>query len=87
MTEAKMPAIGEEWLTTDDAARLSGYTEAYMRQLALRKRVKAFKVGRDWLLNRAELLDYARAMKALGDAKHNPWREDREDLAIAGRGR
>lgn len=81
------PAIGEEWLTTEDAARVSGYSQAYMRQLAHRGKVTALKAGRDWLLERGALLEYKRRMEVLGDNKHNPWKEDREDLAIAGRGR
>lgn len=87
MTEVQKLAIGEEWLTTEDAARVSGYSQAYMRQLAQRGEVTAIKAGRDWLLERAALLEYARRMEVLGDKKHNPWKEDREDLAIAGRGR
>ncbi|MFP4394727.1 MAG: helix-turn-helix domain-containing protein [Anaerolineales bacterium] len=74
--------IGTEWLTTEDAAQLTGHTQEYMRQLALRDRVRAVKAGRDWLLNRASLLAFVRKMQALGSEKHNPWREDLE-----GRGR
>lgn len=80
------PGIGEEWLTTEQAAALTGYSQAYMRQLA-GKRVTAIKAGRDWLLQRASLLEFAAQMAALGTDKHNPWKEDREDLALAGRGR
>ncbi len=81
------PKIGEDWLTTEDAARLSGYTSAYMRQLAQRGRVSAIKAGRDWLINREALLEYTRGMEAMGTEKHNPWKDDREDLALSGRGR
>lgn len=87
MAKVQKPAIGEEWLTTEDAARVSGYSQAYMRQLAQRGEVTALKAGRDWLLERGALLEYKRRMEALGDGKHNPWKEDREDLAVAGRGR
>lgn len=87
MAKVEKPGIGEDWLTTNDAAALTGYTQAYMRQLAQRGGVTAIKAGRDWLLERAALLEYARRMEVLGDNKHNPWKEDREDLAIAGRGR
>ena len=87
MATVEKPEIGEEWLTTEDAARVSGYSQAYMRQLAQRGEVTAIKAGRDWLLERAALLEYKRRMEALGDNKHNPWKEDREDLAVAGRGR
>ena len=87
MTEAKIQGIGDDWLTTNDAAAASGYTADYMRQVALRGLVLAVKVGRDWLLNRAALLEYTQRMDTLGNDKHNPWKEDREDLARAGRGR
>jgi len=87
MAKVEKPGIGEEWLTTEDAARVSGYSQAYMRQLAQRGEVTAIKAGRDWLLERGALLEYKQRMEALGDNKHNPWKEDREDLAIAGRGR
>lgn len=67
--------MDKEWVTTDQAARLSGYSTAYMRQLAQRGRVTAIKVGRDWLINRAELLQFAREMEALGLEKHSPKRK------------
>ena len=73
MTE--IPGIGDEWVTTEEAARLSGYSQAYMRQLAQRGRVPARKVGRDWLLNRVALLRYTREMEALGNEKHSPTRK------------
>lgn len=87
MAKVEKPGIGEDWLTTNDAAALTGYTQAYMRQLALRGLIPAVKAGRDWLLERKALVEFAQRMQALGDSKHNPWKEDREDLAAAGRGR
>jgi len=66
----------EGWITTREAAALTGYTTAYIRQLAIRGRVEAQKVGRDWLISRESLLAYKRKMDALGPQKHNPWRED-----------
>lgn len=76
--------IGEEWLTTEQAAELTGYSQSYMRKLALGDKVTALKAGRDWLLNRAALLEFTRKMEALGSAKHDPWRPD---LEAGGRGR
>ena len=37
--------------------------------------LKARKIGRDWLVNRESLLAHKREMDALGDQRHNPWRE------------
>jgi excisionase family DNA binding protein len=78
--------VTEGWVSTREAAELTGYTTAYMRQLANRKRIEAQKVGRDWLIERASLLAFKREMDALGDSKHNPqapWRDDQD----RGRGR
>jgi len=74
----------QEWITTGAAQELTGYSQAYMRQLALRHRVEARKVGRDWLLNRASLIEYKQTMEQLGKQKYSPWRSD---LAAERRGR
>jgi excisionase family DNA binding protein len=74
----------ENWLTTSQAKKLTGYTAIYLRRLANRKQVEARKIGRDWLINQESLLTYKAQMDALGPQRHNPWRED---LARQGRGR
>ncbi len=76
--------VMEGWVTTAEAAALTGYTAAYMRQLAIREYIEARKVGRDWLVNLESLLEYKARMERLGTAKHNPWRDD---LAEERRGR
>ena len=54
------------WITTDEAQTLSGNNRAYVRWLANHGRVKAHKVGRDWLINQESLLTYIAEMKSLG---------------------
>jgi excisionase family DNA binding protein len=76
--------IAEGWINTEQAEALTGYASAYLRRLANRGRVEAHKVGRDWLINQESLLAYKARMDALGNQRHNPWRED---LAKCGRGR
>jgi len=76
--------IAEGWIGMAEAAELSGYSPAYVRQLANRGRVEARKVGRDWLIERGSLEAYKARMDELGAEKHNPWRGD---LAEQGRGR
>jgi len=76
--------IAQGWADTREAATVTGYTAAYVRQLIRRGRIEARKVGRDWLVNLADLLKYKRAMADLGDDKHNPYRDD---LQAEGRGR
>jgi excisionase family DNA binding protein len=63
-----------EWITTAEAAELTGYASAYFRQLIKRGRLQAKKRGRDWFLKRAEVLAYAEEMKQLGRTKYDPWR-------------
>jgi excisionase family DNA binding protein len=66
----------EGWVTTRQAADLSGYTVVYIRRLIKRGRVEAIKTGRDWLINHSSLLAHKARMDVLGPQKHNPWRED-----------
>jgi excisionase family DNA binding protein len=64
----------KEWITTSEAAKLTGYASAYFRQLIKRGRLQAQKHGRDWFLDRAEVLAYAEKMERLGSKKYDPWR-------------
>jgi excisionase family DNA binding protein len=63
-----------EWITTKEAAKLTGYTAAYFRQLIARGRLSGQKIGRDWVLNKSDVLAYAEKMKQLGSEKYNPWK-------------
>jgi len=86
MTE-RQRVIEQGWVSTQEAAEKTGYSAAYLRQLARRGAVPSVRVGRDWFVLLAAALEYRRVMDALGSEKHNPWRDDREDLAQKGRGR
>lgn len=74
----------QEWLTTTEATALTGYAAAYLRRLAEQRRIKARKIGRDWLLDAESVQAYRRAMVALGPQRHSPWRKD---LVASGKGR
>jgi excisionase family DNA binding protein len=63
-----------EWLTTAEAAELTGYSVQYIRRLIGKGRVVAKKWGRDWFLNKASLLAYQKEMEQLGPTRYNPWR-------------
>lgn len=64
-----------QWITTAEAAELTGYTPAYFRQLIRRGKLHSVKKrGRDWFLDKAEVLAYKQKMERLGDAKYDPWR-------------
>jgi excisionase family DNA binding protein len=76
MTDNFNPA---EWITTSEAAELTGYAAAYFRQMIKRGRLKAQKRGRDWFLSKEEVLAYAEEMKQLGSKKYDPWRTGARD--------
>jgi len=69
MTEHANPI---EWITTAEAAELTGYTTAArFRQLATKGIVTAQKRGRDWLLDKESVLACVEKMGRLGTAKHD----------------
>jgi excisionase family DNA binding protein len=64
----------KEWITTQEAAELTGYSSSYIRKAIHRGRIPAEKFGRDWMLKRSDVLAYAEKMEELGPRKHDPWR-------------
>jgi len=63
-----------EWITTAEAADLTGYTTALIRYLARNQHIEAQKFGRDWMIKRWSVQVYADEMRRLGTAKHDPTR-------------
>lgn len=45
-------------LTLKEAAALSPYSAEYLNLLARKKKIKARKIGRDWLITKTDLFDY-----------------------------
>lgn len=58
-----------DWITTAEAAKISGYNPAYLRELIRQGEVIAQKWGRDWQVSRASLLAYMRASENSGDKR------------------
>lgn len=53
-----------EWISTSEAAELTGYAQGHVRRLAREGMVEARKVTpRAWIVNRRSLLDYHDAAK------------------------
>lgn len=65
--------FGLEWITTKEAAALTGYESAHIRHLAREGAIVGGKFGRDWMISRASVVAYARRMEELGPGKHDPW--------------
>lgn len=47
-----------ELLSLKDAAELSPYSADYLNLLARKGKIKARKIGRDWLITKADLFEY-----------------------------
>jgi len=61
-----------EWITTQEAAKLSGYHIEYLRNLIRMGRVYAEKKGRDWWIDRDRFRAFVEDQKASGDPRHGP---------------
>lgn len=56
----------EEWLTTYEAARLSGYELDYIRKLMRANLIMGRKWGQSWQVNRRSLLQFLKERETLG---------------------
>jgi excisionase family DNA binding protein len=63
MSNEEAQVVAEGWITTSEAAELTGYTQDYCRQLAGAGRIEAQKLGRWWLVNKESLLQYQANVK------------------------
>jgi excisionase family DNA binding protein len=63
-----------EWVTIKEAAELAGYATTHIYHLVKTGSIKGKRSGRNWLLDRADVLAYAEKMERLGPAKYDPWR-------------
>jgi len=50
-----------DWITTDEAAELSGYNVAYLRELIRQGKISAKKKGGAYWVERMSLIEYLRA--------------------------
>ncbi len=55
-----------EWITTAEAARISGYTLYHLRYLINEGKVTGKKWGREWQVDKVSLLGYIRKVERLG---------------------
>ena len=65
--------MAQDWITTAEASKLSGYHPEHVRELIRTGKVKAQKFGIVWQISRASLSDYIRKAGKLG-AKRGPKR-------------
>lgn len=62
----------DDWITTNEAAELSGYHPHYVRWLINEGRIEARKFGRTWMVNRPALDRFVEAGAASGDGRRVP---------------
>lgn len=55
-----------DWITTAEAAALSGYHPERIRELAREQRIEAQKWGRDWQISQSSLLSYLQTVRKSG---------------------
>lgn len=61
-----MTTNGGEWLTVNEAAKLSGYDPQHIRRLIRDGEIEARKFSIVWMVNRKSLLEYMKKAQTWG---------------------
>ena len=61
-----------DWITTEEAAQISGYHLEYIRRIIRGKRIRAEKKGGQFWVDRQSLLEYLEAAKESRDKRQGP---------------
>ena len=61
--------MSDDWITTAEAAQLTGYHPNHIRRLIRAGEVKARKWGSAFMISRESLLDYAQRMTTQGQKR------------------
>ncbi|HNE05443.1 MAG TPA: hypothetical protein PLT08_13035 [Anaerolineales bacterium] len=59
----------EDWLTTYEAVRLSGYELDYIRKLVRAKKIVGRKWGQSWQVSRSSLLEFLKTREKEGQKR------------------
>ena len=59
-----------DWLTTEEASQLTGYSISYLRHLIRQNKVEAQKKGGQFWVERKSLLAYAKEAAKSEDKRH-----------------
>jgi excisionase family DNA binding protein len=62
-------AINGDWLTVNEAAKLSGYNPEHVTRLIREGKVKARKFSIVWMVSRESLLAYMAKAQAMGEKR------------------
>ena len=69
-----MKTNGDEWLTVNEAVKLSGYNADHLRELIREGKIKARKFSIVWMVDYESLLAYKAKAQASGE-KRGPKRQ------------
>lgn len=63
-----------DWISTAEAAELTGYNLEYIRRLIRTGKIKATRKGHDFWIDRASLVEYLQTIRAKSkkDKRHGP---------------
>jgi excisionase family DNA binding protein len=61
-----------EWISSEEAATMSGYHVEHIRRLIRQGKVRAEKKGHDWWIDRTDLAAYLENKKESGDNRWGP---------------
>lgn len=61
--------MAEDWITTAEAAQLTGYSSKHIRRLVEAGKVGGKRFGKVWQVSRSSLLAYTRKVEKLGDKR------------------
>lgn len=61
--------MAKDWITTAEAAELSGYHADHLRELMREGKIKAQKFGIVWQISRVSLQAYIKAAQKSGDKR------------------
>lgn len=67
---------GMEYVSTQEASDLTGYSIQYLQRLLRQRRIKAVKKGGMYWINLDSLMEYKEKMDSLGSEKYSPYREE-----------
>lgn len=56
-------------MSLKDAEKYSPYSAEYLNLLARKKKIKAVKIGRDWLVRKEDLFDYLKSQQEQNQSK------------------
>ena len=62
----------EEWITTSEACKISGYHPYYLRELLREGKIEGKKFGTIWQVNRTSLLAYIMDADKSQDGRRGP---------------